>query len=1144
MTASIDAWVSAISDAVKDSHYQNNTKQLHARALSQELAPGRHVADWKYDQRALLRSLTASTLGLERLALEKPDSTESVREVIYQLGRSWESMAKIGEGVEVEMALLNASTLYELAGYQANAVCLARKLNERMLKLPERDSRRMLVYFLERLFVKLRILTNGFTQASIGNSATDHCKSDPALSSALRDAVDFFLTGNTDSYEKAVESVRAALSTLLSEGYVVEASLARSVLGILSVMRDRSIWNILRGEMDNPRWLRYLKLLARGTGRHIDECSSVSELWPSQMNAIAGGLFRQPFASIVKMPTSAGKTRTAEMVIARTLIEDSTAKCVYVAPWRALVSELEESFLRMFSDLGFSVTSLMGNYESDESQESLIVESNLVITTPEKLDLLLRLRPEFLDRVRLVVLDEVQILMESDRAVKYELLMTRIKRRLPQARFLLLSAVVPDSMLQVVSRWLNSGKGEEVLLSKWRPALQRAAIFHWVGIKGENGEVKYYPHADDLLPPDAFVPRVAVSKQYEYVNPDTGRINRRIFPEPDQKAEVAAELAYTFATNGPVLVFCSQPSFVNAVGKAIKKRMDLGELAGETRPDVFQPKETRTSLIATEWLGQDHLATALLNYGVGLHHGELPDSIRKSVEMDFRERRLAILVATNTLAQGVNLPIRTAIIHSCWRHEGGQPRRVSAQDYWNIAGRAGRPGYETEGTIVHITLIGRDELDFAYYLAQRENMEGPKSVLFQKLVDLIANRIQSDDVLKLVDPEVLALLVEEVGQSKDALELDQFLSATLTSYEAAEAGLDMQPLRQIVSTKAKEIISDTPDGGTRRVFSSTGLSFSSCKQIQAYVNNNASHLQRFLTSQDMSSAFSLAALALRLLQELSEMNPDMNVTVNSVDVLKLWLNGERVDEIRRKTSPSVSVDRLARFIEVQFGRLIPWGISSLIRIAMKELKLEDSDISNHAMYFGGMVKYGVPSAEASWAMMLGIPVRDLAIRISNNYRLSHPSSSFADFRNWIAGIDSDTFRREYGVRSPVLEDVVNAVSIRAPNPLLAQYASAADMLPDDCVIRGLTWEESRMRAADDLEVGQSLVLERDYENAYDWNAVLVKFRGAVLGYLPRNLAQVVAPDIDSGLELTATVTGKEAGTSPVVRIRVSLSHPT
>ena len=79
---------------------------------------------------------------------------------------------------------------------------------------------------------------------------------------------------------------------------------------------------------------------------------------------------------------------------------------MYVAPYRALSDEIEASLSGTFSDLGFQVSAVLGSFDLDEFEAQLLNTTDLLITTPEKLTLLSRIRPEFFDTVGLLVLDE------------------------------------------------------------------------------------------------------------------------------------------------------------------------------------------------------------------------------------------------------------------------------------------------------------------------------------------------------------------------------------------------------------------------------------------------------------------------------------------------------------------------------------------------------------------------------------------------------------------------------------------------------------------------------------------------------------------------------------------------------------------
>ena len=169
-----------------------------------------------------------------------------------------------------------------------------------------------------------------------------------------------------------------------------------------------------------------------------------------------------------------------------------------------------------------------------------------------------------------------------------------------------------------------------------------------------------------------------------------------------------------------------------------------------------------------------------------------------------------------------------------------------------------------------------------------------------------------------------------------------------------------------------------------------------------------------------------------------------------------------------------------------------------------------------------MVKFGVPSPEAAWAMSAGVPVRSLAVEMA--LRFSDEKSNGADygaFRDWIAKLDSEVLRAEYDVESPVLEEVTRAINGTSRNQLLRDFRGIDAILPLEVPIRGTSYSRQRTILARQITSGTSLRLKREYDNVVDRNAVIVIAEGGELGYLPREVAQVLAVEIDAGLTLQA-----------------------
>jgi len=188
----------------------------------------------------------------------------------------------------------------------------------------------------------------------------------------------------------------------------------------LILFKERSIWeNIKKIESigSNYIWQKYVKLLSQDIYesnyiKDIEKRNSKFEFWISQLRAVEKGLLDSDNNYVIQMPTSAGKTFIAELSILKYLLQFPNKKCIYIAPFRALVSEKESEINRYFSKLGFSVSALTGSYEVDESHDVILKETDVLIATPEKMDLLLRLNPDFFHNVSFIVIDEGHIVGE------------------------------------------------------------------------------------------------------------------------------------------------------------------------------------------------------------------------------------------------------------------------------------------------------------------------------------------------------------------------------------------------------------------------------------------------------------------------------------------------------------------------------------------------------------------------------------------------------------------------------------------------------------------------------------------------------------------------------------------------------------
>ena len=209
-------------------------------------------------------------------------------------------------------------------------------------------------------------------------------------------------------------------------------------------------------------------------------------------------------------------------------------------------------------------------------------------------------------------------------------------------------------------------------------------------------------------------------------------------------------------------------------------------------------------MVAESWLGSDANVVKALSAGIGVHHGGLPEAVRRAIENDFRAGLFPVLTATGTLAQGVNLPAKTVLIHTLHQYDGdadeGDDQRVSLVDFWNTAGRAGRAGAETQGHVIVVTMNNREAGRARRYL--RQQIPPVRGQLYQLLQSLIERRLSREEFRANLDSDLLVTLVEEtVGTEAES----QFRSLVGDSFVSIQARNTRQPTARLVETGVETI---------------------------------------------------------------------------------------------------------------------------------------------------------------------------------------------------------------------------------------------------------------------------------------------------------------------------------------------------
>uniref|UniRef100_A0A7J3G6Y4 ATP-dependent DNA helicase Hel308 n=1 Tax=Caldiarchaeum subterraneum TaxID=311458 RepID=A0A7J3G6Y4_CALS0 len=372
----------------------------------------------------------------------------------------------------------------------------------------------------------------------------------------------------------------------------------------------------------------------------------VEALYPPQAEAVSKGLL-DGRNLLVATPTASGKTLLAALAASKHL--DRGGRVVYLSPLRAITSEKKQFFEELFGDR-YKVAAVSRDYDQPEEW---LRGYDIVVSTNEKMDSMLRHSASWVKSTSLVVVDEVHMLAAEERGSTLEVLITRLLTELPNAQFLLLSATIRNV------EDLAEYTGADIVSSSWRPVPLREAVY-----QQDRDELFFSDGSSERLP--------------------------RLSSDP-----VKNLVLNIVSIGGQVLVFASSRRAAEGIADDLASALRV--VGGEAAQ--------LSALAETVYDGGD-CSTRLARYirrGTAFHHAGLYPHQRKAVEDAFRAGLLKAIVATPTLAAGVNLPARAVIIPDVKR--GGED--MSVMEYKQLCGRAGRPGFDKEGLAVIIAKNSR-----------------------------------------------------------------------------------------------------------------------------------------------------------------------------------------------------------------------------------------------------------------------------------------------------------------------------------------------------------------------------------------------------------------------------------------------------
>ena len=351
---------------------------------------------------------------------------------------------------------------------------------------------------------------------------------------------------------------------------------------------------------------------------------------------------------VIAIPTASGKTFLAELCAIQHILS-LKGKVIYLSPLKALASEKFNDFKR-FRSLGVKIGIALGDYDSADKIDSY----DFLVSTNEKIDSLLRHRRSFVKNISLVIVDECHLIDDGTRGPTLEALIVKLRILQPTIQILALSATISNA--HELAKWLDA----TLVKSDWRS----------VPLK------EFYCLKDGLI----------VSRDQKQ---DSRLVNLV------GNSALSGLVKETLDDKGQVLIFTNSRKRTQSIAMAIKE-VSRRYLSSRQHEELL----TTISNLKKDINLRDKTSLALfeyISYGLSFHHAGLNSTQRRTIEQLFKKGLIKVIVATPTLAAGINLPARRVMIANIWRFSSrsGRMNPIKVMEYEQMRGRAGRPRYDT-----------------------------------------------------------------------------------------------------------------------------------------------------------------------------------------------------------------------------------------------------------------------------------------------------------------------------------------------------------------------------------------------------------------------------------------------------------------
>ena len=812
----------------------------------------------------------------------------------------------------------------------------------------------------------------------------------------LKSVFKYLVSGKTEGGENIDSLIKTYTFNafkLFENNFEAVASLSNLLNYTLERICSNSIWKVAHRAPANIK--KFLEHCAQSTDNII------LSFLPSQRKYISDFMTTRQ-SIVINMPTSAGKTLLAEIYILFTMQafteisgNDVMRPTVcYIVPTNALLNQTKKKLESEFSGLGYRIECALPYYEVDEIEEEILKKQHvdIMISTPEKLDFLIRRDHPSLQRLKLVVVDEAHMIADKNRGAKLELLLAILKQKRKDVNFLLISPFIKNA--RQISRWLGDTDSDATDISiEWTPTKQYVASCI-DNKKKERTEVIYFPTpTNNIIEDEVTIDLGIYSKS----------LKDKLGLKKDSYKTKSLVLIKKYFKIGNFMILCPGPG-------SAKKMAELCLDYFRDRLEIRKTPEVEKviALIKLE-SGEDDPLIECIQHGVAYHHARLYNPIKEAIEYLIASGEVKIVCATTTLAQGMNFPITSIIFATLYLGGGRNMRKLNSDEFWNIAGRAGRTFKDSEGHI--ISTIQDKEIIHHYIKNKTVEVLSSLGSFFEEIdehpefgLKLIKNQRAASDFLQYLN-HILRVAYKYDLDKVDSATLRNILNTSLAFKEMEfQSGFleSQERIRrfshdyiQHMKSKSRGVLTQADMYCLSDI--SYGLLYAS---VRGFIEEQKSEYgYRYNDDLVKASKIILENKSVESLSPIIEIIakiPEMQLYITGegrlqpeqiAKIVINWVDGKPIrhiaDEVKYEgVDPEKLFENCIQYINSRFTTFLPWGMS-LYQQLTKDEGTEAADNLPSYIY------YGVNSNDLVILSRLGLP-RFAVRQVKNILNQKHP----------------------------------------------------------------------------------------------------------------------------------------------------------